>query len=84
MRGSSPPRLILEIDIDQRVAVGVTDDVAVLPELRVRIIDVPRRREAAGLARSAQIGKDLPLGGGERTSGHGRAGALFLRSGVSP
>jgi hypothetical protein len=37
--------------------------------------------ESRGLARSAQIGKDLSLGGGERTSGLGRAGALF--SGVS-
>jgi len=47
MRRRSPAGLILEIDIGKRVAVGVADDETVLAELHVRVIDGPRRREAA-------------------------------------
>jgi len=45
-RCRSPGELLLEIDLCERVAVGVTYDVATLPELRVRVIDRPGRREA--------------------------------------
>jgi len=49
VRCRSPAGLVLEIDVGQRVAVNVSDDVAILAELGVRVIEGSRRREAAGL-----------------------------------
>jgi hypothetical protein len=44
-RGSSP-RLVLEIDVGERVTVRVAHDKTVLTQLHVRIINGPRRRES--------------------------------------
>jgi hypothetical protein len=49
LRRRAPARLVLEIDKGERVPVGVADDVTGLAEPRVRVIDRPRRREAAGV-----------------------------------
>jgi hypothetical protein len=48
VRRRPPPGLILEIDIGQRVTVGVADEDAVLAEFGVGIVDGPGRR--AGIA----------------------------------
>jgi hypothetical protein len=50
IRCAASSRLVLEIDVGERVAVGVVHDVAGLPQLRVWIIDGPRRGEAAGFS----------------------------------
>ena len=51
----SPAGFIFEVDIGERVPVGVADDVAPLPgELRVRLFDRPGRREAAGFCHDAR------------------------------
>src|SRR5205807_5032972 len=46
VRRRSPARLILEIDVGQRVAVGISHDEAILAELRFGVIDRPGRRES--------------------------------------
>ena len=57
----SPAGLVLEIDVRQRVAVGVADDVAVLAELGIRVIDRPGWREAARLGHGVPKGGTLAL-----------------------
>jgi hypothetical protein len=47
VRDRAPSRFLLEIDIGERMAVGVMDDEALSPELGVGSFDGPRRREAA-------------------------------------
>ncbi len=54
LRVTLPSRLVLEIDVGERVPVGVADDEAVLAELHVQVIDGPGRREAARFHRSAR------------------------------
>jgi hypothetical protein len=49
VRRRAPAGFVLEIDVGQRVPVGVADDEAVLAELGIGVVDRPRRREAAGL-----------------------------------
>jgi hypothetical protein len=46
-----PARLTLEIDVGERVPVGVADDEAILAQLYVRVIDGPRRRKASAFRR---------------------------------
>ena len=43
LRRRAPPRLLLKIDVSQRLPVGVADDIAGLS-----LLDRPGRREAAG------------------------------------
>jgi len=43
----APPQLLLEIDIGERLPVGVADDEAPSIQLGVGFLDGPRRREAA-------------------------------------
>jgi hypothetical protein len=45
VRRRSPAGLLVEIDVGERVAVGVADDEAGLAELGVRVIDGPGRRK---------------------------------------
>jgi hypothetical protein len=54
----SPAGFVLEIDVGERVAVAVADDVAVLAELGVRVIDRPGRREAAPRLGLEQLADD--------------------------
>jgi hypothetical protein len=54
----SPAGFVLEIDVGERVAVAVADDVAVLAELGVRVIDRPGRREAAPRRGLEQLADD--------------------------
>jgi hypothetical protein len=57
----SPARLVLEIDVGQRAAVGVADDEALPFQLGIGIIDRPGRRKAAGVcALSPQLPKKAP------------------------
>ena len=48
MRRRAPSGLILEIDVGERVPVGVADDEAPPIQLGVGLVDGPGRREAAG------------------------------------
>jgi hypothetical protein len=58
LRRRSPAGFILEIDVGERVAVAVADDVAVLAELGARVIDRPGRREAAPRLGLEQLADD--------------------------
>jgi hypothetical protein len=67
-RRRSPAELLLEIDVRERVAVGVANDETVLAELRVRI-HRPTRAAGSGGARSrhgshAEIQEQTAAGGG--------------------
>jgi len=51
VRRQAPPGFVLEMDVGERVVVGIADNVAILAEPGVRVIDRPGRWEAAGLIR---------------------------------
>jgi hypothetical protein len=76
----SPAGFVLEIDVGERVAVAVADDVAVLAELGVRVIDRPGRREAAPCLGLEQLADD----GGALLRDPRRRSAEFLSSNWSP
>src|SRR6516225_8207451 len=77
----SPARLVFEVDVGVRVAVGVAYDVALPFELRVWLLDRPGRREAARhLGRSSAANATLPrrtAGSAERRNG---GNAMICRS----
>src|SRR5262249_20257576 len=76
MRRRAPSRLILKVDIGERVAVRVADDVAVLAEFQVGIVDGPGRREAALSHRGTRRSKV-----GTKRSNSGQHGVALARSG---
>jgi len=50
VRRQAPPGFVLEMDVGERVVVGIADNVAILAEPGVRVIDRPGRWEAGGEA----------------------------------
>ena len=84
----APPRLVLEIDVGQRLPVGVTDD-----EAGLGLLDGPGRREAACLPRSLRHhGRALSAAGnasvvrwnlGQAKELRGRMGKRFFSDAAS-